>query len=186
MKKVNKGLKKALFLDRDGVINENYGYVHSADNCDFVDGIQEVLKRAKAQDYLIIVVTNQSGIGRGYYTEEQFHQFMVWMNAQLDNHLSAIYYCPFHGQYGKGKYKKISPDRKPEAGMLFKAMADHCLDPKQSLLIGDSEKDIIAAQRAGLKHAFYYTQSTSCQVPSSSPDEIITIRTLHEVTPYLI
>ena len=173
-------LKKALFLDRDGVINVNHGYVHTAEQCEFVAGIQELLQTAKEKGYFIVVVTNQSGIGRGYYSEQQFHRFMAWMNKQLDGVLDAVYFCPFHPTQAIGEYRKDSPNRKPNAGMLLQAIDEHKIDPSQSLLIGDSEKDIIAAERANLAQAFYYSQT-----PMPLPAIAITVSSLYEVVNYL-
>ncbi len=140
--------KKALFLDRDGVINANFGYVHRPEDCVFIDGIHDLLATAKDLGYFITVITNQAGIGRGYYSEAAFHAFMNWMNTQLREQLDAIYFCPYHAEHGIGSYKKVSLERKPEPGMLFRAIQDHGLDPSKSLIIGDSDKDMEAAAKA--------------------------------------
>ena len=105
MKKIVK--KKALFLDRDGVINVDWGYVHKPEQCVFIDGIKNLLQKAKELNYTIIIITNQSGIGRGYYNEQEFHSFMKWMNKRLGNLIDDYYFCPFHEDYGIGKYKNL-------------------------------------------------------------------------------
>jgi D-glycero-D-manno-heptose 1,7-bisphosphate phosphatase len=174
-------LKKALFLDRDGVINKDYGYVHTPERCEFISGIRQVLAKAKQKNFVIIVVTNQSGIGRGYYTEQQFHQFMRWMNQQLDNAFDSVYFCPYHPKAGIGDYKKQSPNRKPEPGMILQAIKEHHIDPAQSLLIGDSEEDIIAANRADIGKAFYLSNQ---EILNSSLNGT-TIRKLSEVLSHL-
>lgn len=175
-------MRKALFLDRDGVINKDYGYVHRSEQCDFVEGIRELLIAAKSKRYFIVVVTNQSGIGRGYYSETQFHQFMAWMNEQLDRMLDAIYFSPFHASCGIGVYKKESNCRKPNPGMLWQAMKEHAIDSQQSILVGDSEKDILAAKRGNLKKAFYLTQQANPPLPWEKTQ---VISSLSDVIPYL-
>ena len=170
-------IKRALFLDRDGVINQDLGYVYKPEDCHFMDGVDPLLQAAKAKDYLIIIITNQAGIGRGYYTEEGFHQFMGWMNEQLHHQIDAVYFCPFHAEHGIGKYKQHSLDRKPEPGMLLKAFEDHGIDPGQSLMIGDREKDMMAASKAGISTELFFSDQ-------SLPD-CISIASLKEALPYL-
>ncbi len=170
--------KKALFLDRDGVINIDYGYVYRASNCDFVSGIFELVLTAKKKGYFVVVVTNQSGIGRGYYSEADFHHFMTWMNHQFNHALDAVYFCPDHPTHGIGQYKKNSFDRKPNPGMLLRSMKDHHLDPQQSLMVGDSEKDMLAASLAGIKTRLLLSQN---QVNF----QCINIHSLEEALKYL-
>ena len=91
--------KPALFLDRDGVINLDHGYVHTPEEFEFVDGIFEVVATANRAGYLVVVVTNQAGIGRGYYSETQFHALTDWMKASFAEHggqIDAVYFCPYH------------------------------------------------------------------------------------------
>lgn len=169
---------KALFLDRDGVINADFGYVHRPEDCVFIDGIHDLVSTAKSQGYFIAVVTNQAGIGRGYYSETTFHTFMDWINTQFQYQLDAIYFCPYHAKHGIGDYKKVSLDRKPEPGMLLQAINDHDLDPSQSLMIGDSEKDMVAAARANIATRLLLSDQ-DIETPC------IRIRTLKEALSYL-
>lgn len=149
---MNKILKrKTLFLDRDGIINIDKGYVYTPERCVFLDGIVELLKKAKEKKYLIIVITNQSGIGRGYYSEQDFHFFMKWINKNLGGMIDDYYFCPFHSKYGLGKYKKKSNFRKPNPGMINKAIRDYNIDPKSSIFIGDKNTDMLAAFRASIR-----------------------------------
>lgn len=145
--------QKALFLDRDGVINLEQGYVHSEADFIFKEGIFDLCRAAQALDYLLIVVTNQAGIARGYYTEEQFLALTDWMNRQFAEQqvkITRVYYCPYHPVHGIGKYKVDSPDRKPRPGLLLRAREDLDLDLGASVLIGDAVSDIKAGMEAGV------------------------------------
>ena len=150
---------KAFFLDRDGVINIDTGYLHKAKDCIFVAGIHGLIQKAKHLGYIIIVVTNQSGIGRGYYTEKDFHRFMSWMNDQLNNNIDDYFFCPFHPKHGIDAYKHDSWDRKPNPGMLEKAIRKHNISPSLSLMIGDKLTDIEAAIAAGIEKPILFTKN---------------------------
>jgi len=141
---------KALFLDRDGVINVDTGYLHKPKDCIFIDGITELLKTAKDLGYLNIVVTNQAGIGRGYYSENEFQTFMNWMNTSLGNLIDDYFFCPFHPEHGVGAYKYDSWDRKPNAGMFEKAIKKHNISSLRSVMIGDQKSDIEAAKKVNV------------------------------------
>ena len=144
---------KALFLDRDGVINVEQSYVHRRDAFVFQEGIFELSRAAQALGYLLVVITNQAGIARGYYTESAFRELTTWMIhkfAEQHIDITRVYYCPYHPTHGVGEYKYDSPDRKPEPGMLLRAQADFNLDLTSSVLIGDKPSDIYAANAAGV------------------------------------
>lgn len=145
---------KALFLDRDGVINVDTGYTYQIEDCKFVDGIFELVKKAKALDYLIIVITNQSGIGYGYYTEKDFWIFMNFIKEKFikkGGTIDDIFFCPFHGDAVIEEYKIDNhPNRKPNPGMILEAVEKHNIDLTQSMLIGDKEIDIKAGESAGV------------------------------------
>src|SRR5262245_14372218 len=122
---------KALFLDRDGVINVEQGYVHLRDEFHFQRGIFELCRAAQALSYLMVVVTNQAGIARGYYTDSTFLELTQWMIRKFDEQqiqIARVYYCPYHPVHGVGGYRGDSPDRKPKPGMLVRAQADLNLD----------------------------------------------------------
>lgn len=148
-------MNKALFLDRDGIINVDKNYVHKIDDFEFVDGIFEVTRYFQERGYLIIVITNQAGIGRGYYTEHDFEVLTKWMLEVFKEqgvNITKVYHCPFHPTHGIGEYKCESFDRKPNPGMLLKAIHSFDIDPKQSILIGDNITDIEAGLKSGIKH----------------------------------
>jgi D-glycero-D-manno-heptose 1,7-bisphosphate phosphatase len=146
-------VKRALFLDRDGVINEDRHYVHRIEDFHFIDGIFDICRAAIDAGLAIIVVTNQAGIGRGLFTEQQFHVLTDWMNARFADQgvtIDQVYYCPHHPIYGTGHYKLDCLCRKPKPGMILRARDDHGISLRNSILIGDKEWDIVAAKAAGI------------------------------------
>ncbi|MFP4089736.1 MAG: D-glycero-beta-D-manno-heptose 1,7-bisphosphate 7-phosphatase [Cyclobacteriaceae bacterium] len=145
--------RKALFLDRDGVINEDKNYVHRIEDFVFIKGVFSLLRKAQELGYLLIVVTNQAGIARGYYHEEDFHQLTRWMKQEMMKEgifLDHVYFCPYHPQHGLGSYKRQSSCRKPAPGMILQAEKDYAIDLSASMLIGDKESDIEAGLAAGV------------------------------------
>ena len=119
--------KKALFLDRDGVINKDFGYVYKKEDFIFMKGIFNLIKVANKNGYLVIIVTNQSGIGRGMFDEEDFLNLMQWVRNEFKNqdcYIDGVYYCPYHPQAIIPKYRKVSDLRKPNPGMIIKAIQD--------------------------------------------------------------
>ena len=144
---------KAVFLDRDGTINVDYGYVHQIDDFHFIDGVIDALLQLKKKGYLLVLVTNQSGIARGYFSEEQFLQLTEWFDWSLADRgvdFDGIYYCPHHPE-GQGEYREDCDCRKPKAGMFTQAIADLNIDPAQSIMVGDKLEDLLAAENAGVK-----------------------------------
>ncbi|WP_394204140.1 D-glycero-beta-D-manno-heptose 1,7-bisphosphate 7-phosphatase [Shewanella waksmanii] len=148
-------VKRAVFLDRDGVINIDHGYVHKVDDFDYVEGVFEACASLKQMGYLLAVVTNQSGIARGMYSEEQFHTLTEWMDwnfADKGVELDGIYYCPHHADKGVGEYKVDCDCRKPKPGMILSAAQFLKIDLSQSAMVGDKRDDMLAAQAAGIPH----------------------------------
>ena len=140
--------RNALFLDRDGVINVDHGYVHEPKNTEWVPGIFELCAMARCAGYLLIVVTNQAGIARGYYNVEQFLTYTKWMHEQFamkGSPLAATYYCPHHADYTVD-----CACRKPKPGMLLSAISFFNVNLEESLLIGDKSSDLQAGAAAGL------------------------------------
>ncbi|MDI1298253.1 D-glycero-beta-D-manno-heptose 1,7-bisphosphate 7-phosphatase [Methylotenera sp.] len=143
----------ALFLDRDGVINVDVGYLHKPEDCIFVEGIFDLVKRANALGYKVIVVTNQAGIARGYYTETQFLDFSAWMKNEFSRnyaHIDEIYFCPHHPVHGLDKYHTQCDCRKPAPGMFLEAQAAFNIDMQASVMVGDNISDLEAAIAAGV------------------------------------
>ncbi len=152
--------QRALFLDRDGVINHEVGYLYRPKEVRFVDGIFSLCRAAQARGYRLIVVTNQSGIARGFYSTEEFELLMEWMRGEFLREsiaLDAVYHCPYHPVHGIGEFKREHADRKPAAGMLLRGAEAFGLDLGASLLVGDRCSDIEAANTAGLRQAFLMT-----------------------------
>ena len=148
---------RALFLDRDGVINEEVGYLFRPDDVRFVPGIFSLCRTAQELGYRLVVVTNQSGIARGLYTVADFDLLMHWMAGRLAEEgitLTAVYHCPYHPEHGIGELRREHPDRKPGPGMLLRGAREHALDLAASVMVGDRCSDVAAANSAGLKAAF--------------------------------
>ena len=145
--------REALFLDRDGVINVDKNYVGRIEEFAFIPGIFELCHAAQTVGLLPIVVTNQAGIGRGYYTEHEFRTLTEWMLGEFHAHgisIGRVYHCPYHPTEGIGEYRRESADRKPNPGMILRAKDDFGLDLAQSVLVGDKDTDVDAGRAAGV------------------------------------
>lgn len=179
------GVAPGLILDRDGVIHREIGYLHQSEEVQFTDGIFDVCRRACEKGYRIIIVTNQAGIGRGLYSEEDFHALMRWMEERFAAEsapISGYYYCPHHPVHGIGKFQIDCPDRKPRPGMILRAARDHQLDLSQSILIGDRCSDLQAGAAAGIARLFLLegTESDVCNNVSYR-----TLEHLHALIPLI-
>jgi D-glycero-D-manno-heptose 1,7-bisphosphate phosphatase len=177
--------ERALFLDRDGVVNEEVGYLHRTDEVRFVDGIFSLCRTAAGLGYRLIVVTNQAGIARGYYSEADFEALMEFMREELRAEgveLDAVYYCPFHPEHGIGKYKREHEDRKPGTGMLRRGAREFGVVLSESVLIGDRCSDVGAANAAGLRRAFLMsgTEAAECS------GDYLRVESLAEVERWLV
>ncbi|WP_331655244.1 D-glycero-alpha-D-manno-heptose-1,7-bisphosphate 7-phosphatase [Aminipila sp.] len=142
-------MNKAIFFDRDGTINVEVNYLHRIEDFKFIDGMPEFIKKWNDWGYKVIVVTNQAGIARGYYNEEDMHKLHVYLNKELQKigaHIDAFYFCPHHPEF-TGECNC----RKPKAGMIEQAIKDFDIDVSQSLLFGDKEWDIEAGNKCGIK-----------------------------------
>lgn len=146
------------FLDRDGVINVDSDYVHTPAEFEFTTGMPQAIRALNDAGWLVVVVTNQAGIGRGYYTEEEFAEFTAWIDGRLAEagaHLDATYHCPHHPTAGVGVYLQDCACRKPRPGMLLRAIAEWQPDVARSVMIGDNRKDMEAAAAAGVRGILY-------------------------------
>ena len=174
--------RKALFLDRDGVINIDYGYVHEPENCVFIEGIFELVRRANSAGYVVAVVTNQAGIGRGYFTEAQFAGFTGWMRKVFAGNgamIDRVFYCPHHPQAGLADYKRECACRKPQPGMLLKAQREFNLDMAASIIVGDKLSDLEAGARAGVRSRFLFAPDEAARGEA----DIVRISNLLDVLP---
>ncbi|WP_297486023.1 D-glycero-beta-D-manno-heptose 1,7-bisphosphate 7-phosphatase [Sulfurimonas sp.] len=162
-------MKKALFLDRDGVINIEKNYLYKESDFEFIDGIFELCKYYQDLGYLIVIVTNQSGIAREYYSQEDFLKLTSWMVTAFKKHgitISKVYFCPHH--------PNISGEcscRKPKPGMILEAAKEFDIDLTQSILIGDKERDIESALNAGIEKTYLF--NPSYDIKSSKATKII-------------
>ncbi|MGN0894276.1 MAG: D-glycero-beta-D-manno-heptose 1,7-bisphosphate 7-phosphatase [Succinivibrio sp.] len=150
-------MKKAVFFDRDGVINIDYGFVGQIENYDIVEGVAYSLRQLKDMGYVLVLVTNQSGIARGKYTEADFYKVTSFMQANLALHkacFDGIYFCPHHPQADLEKYRCDCDCRKPKSGMFLKAAAELDIDLDKSVMIGDHASDLEAARGAGIQRLY--------------------------------
>lgn len=151
-------MNKAAFFDRDGTINVDVHYLHRKEDMKFIDGMPEFIKKWNDWGYKVIVVTNQAGIARGLYTEEDMRELHRFMNEELQKygaHIDAFYFCTHHPDF-TGPCKC----RKPESGMIEQAIKDFDIDVSQSVLFGDKIWDIQAGEKCGIKG--YLVESQGC------------------------
>jgi D-glycero-D-manno-heptose 1,7-bisphosphate phosphatase len=169
-------MNKAVFFDRDGVINIDTGYVGRSEDFTFIDGIIPAMRYAQQQGFLLIIVTNQSGIGRSYYTEDDFQQLTAWMKTQFEQQgvfVDAVFHCP-HTDIDQCHC------RKPKPGLFLQAIDKFDVDCDNSWMLGDSERDIDAAVAAGIGN-------TVCFDPDNNKttSALHKIRSLDELTSLL-
>jgi D-glycero-D-manno-heptose 1,7-bisphosphate phosphatase len=151
-------LSKAVFLDRDGVLNADTDYPYLPQHITWIPGAFDAVRLANIAGYKVFVITNQSGVARGLYTERHVQDLHKWMAAQFRQHNARIddfAYCPHHPTEGQGAYKEECDCRKPKPGMIKELMARHNIGPVHSFMIGDKESDVQAAEAAGIQgHLF--------------------------------
>lgn len=148
-------MRAAAFIDRDGVVNLDRGYVFRAADFEFVPGTLDAARELRELGFALVVVTNQSGIARGYYSVEQFAELTDWMREQFAANgapLDGVYYCPHHPSAGEAPYRQVCRCRKPEPGLLLDAARDLDLDLGRSVMFGDKVSDLQAALSAGIPH----------------------------------
>ena len=149
-------MNKAIFLDRDGTINVEKNYLYRIEDFEFLPGVVDALRQLQRAGYLLIIVTNQSGIGRGYYSEDDFLKLNDWMGSTLKEQgvtISDVYYCPHLPNAQIEKYRKICNCRKPLLGMYEQAICDHDIDLSKSYAIGDKIRDCTICERTAC-HGF--------------------------------
>ncbi len=146
--------RKAVFLDRDGVLNKDNGYVHKPEDFIWMPGAREAVRFLNDRGYLVFVVTNQSGIARGFYQVTELHTLHCWVNAKLNEvgaHIDHFYFCPHHPSAGDSLYTRVCDCRKPAPGMILKGIEEWSVNVEESFLIGDKDTDIKAAENAGVR-----------------------------------
>ena len=147
-------VKPCAFLDRDGVINEDLGYVHTVKKTVWKKNIFRAIKYLNDHNYRVIILTNQAGIAKGYYSIKKYLKYTQWFSKKFLSHgsfIDQIYFSPFHPDGKIKKFKKKSNLRKPDNGMIIKAFKDWEIDKKKSFLIGDKDTDLFAGQKSGIK-----------------------------------
>lgn len=154
-------MNKAVFFDRDGVLNVEVDYLWQIERFHWMDGAREAVKLCNDKNYLAIVITNQGGIARGLYTHadvDNLHKFMQDELNEIGAHIDAFYYCPHHPKGIIAPYNEICECRKPKPGMILQACKDFNIDPAQSIMFGDTQRDLDAANNAGLREAILFRE----------------------------
>jgi D-glycero-D-manno-heptose 1,7-bisphosphate phosphatase len=178
-------MEKGFFLDRDGIVNVDKGYVYQKDNFVFYEDIFRLCRLVRDHGFKIFIVTNQSGIGRGYYTLDEFNVLNDWMLETFLEHgirISKVYFCPHHPTEGKGEFKINCQCRKPNPGMILQAREEFGLNLEASILIGDSEKDIEAGINAGIGQVYLISNKTR---PDVNPAPTAIFKDLGELMVHL-
>ncbi len=148
---------RALFLDRDGVVNVEKDYLYKIEDFEFIDGVIELCKHYQSKGFKIFIVTNQSGIARGYYSEDDFNKLSSWILEEFRKNgveILKVYHCPHYPEIDG-----ICSCRKPSAGMLLKAKEEYNINLSESIIIGDKERDVEAGLNAGLKQTYLFDDS---------------------------
>ncbi len=153
-------MDKVIFLDRDGTLNEEINYLYRPEDLHIFPGVPEALRMLKDRGFKLVVVTNQAGVARGYYTEDDVNKLHEYMNRVLSASgagIDAYFYCPYHAEYGTGRYKKASDCRKPATGMFRQAEKLFDVDKEHSWMIGDNYCDVEAGRNYGVRTALVGT-----------------------------
>ena len=156
----NKGrrLRPAIFFDRDGTLNVDTHYLYKTEEFRWIEDAPAAIRWANDHGYLAVVITNQSGVARGFYTEADVEKLHRWMNerlAEVDAHIDAFYYCPHHPEGAVAKYRKHCDCRKPGTALIEEACRALHIERSASFFIGDAERDMACAARSGLRGVRY-------------------------------
>jgi D-glycero-D-manno-heptose 1,7-bisphosphate phosphatase len=166
---LNQLKRPAVFLDRDGTLIEDVGYPHRPEDLRLLAGVAPALLKLQKLGFVLVVVTNQSGVARGHFSEVQMHAFHKLLGGQLSAagvRIDAFYYCPFHPDAALAEYRRDSPLRKPLPGMLLLAAEELRLDLAASFAIGDKKSDVLAGQAAGCKSILLQTGKAGGDEPN--------------------
>ncbi|MBR0262009.1 MAG: HAD family hydrolase [Selenomonadaceae bacterium] len=151
---------QAIFFDRDGVLNEEVGYLWEVEKFKWIDGARDAIKFCNERGILTIVVTNQGGIAKNLYTAKEvntLHDFIQKSLSEIGAHIDGFYFCPHHPEGSEKKFSVECDCRKPKPGMILQACKDFKINPAQAIMFGDSERDIKAAEAAGLRAGIFFT-----------------------------
>lgn len=146
--------RPAVFFDRDGVLNEDIGYLYRPEDFRWIPGAKETIRHFNEKGWFVFVITNQSGVARGYYREDDIHKLHQWMQEELAGvgaHIDAFYHCPHHPDGIDEQYRSACSCRKPETGMITQAVSEWPIDLTRSLMVGDKESDMECAYKAGIR-----------------------------------
>jgi D-glycero-D-manno-heptose 1,7-bisphosphate phosphatase len=179
---------KVAFLDRDGVINKEVNYLYKIDDFEYTEGCIEGLKKIKALGYEIIIVTNQAGIARGYYTEADYQKLTDWYLADLKQHgidILDVFYCPHHPNGKVERYTKSCGCRKPNSGMFFAAMQKYNIDLDKSFMVGDKLSDIEAAINATFKIENMFLVTTGHPIDIKKINKCQISKNIYSVATYI-
>ena len=166
----------AVFLDRDGVINVDSGYVGDWDSFVFLPGVIDAMRILCDAGYALVIVTNQSGIGRGYYSEEDFNRLTERMRDELSGHgvgVAGVYFCPHLPEATLPQYRKTCDCRKPKPGLIHRAMEELDIDLTRSAMVGDKDSDMQAALAVGIPYRYQVVVDEpyeGCVAVSDLPD----------------
>lgn len=165
---INKNKKnKCAFLDRDGVINIDRGYISKVSDFKIYPGVGKAINLLNKKNYLVIIITNQSGVGRGLIKLNELkliHSFLKKNISKYNAKINDIFFCPYHPKFGKGKYKKKSNDRKPGDGMIRKAIKKWKINTNTSFMVGDKISDKLAAKKAKIKFFYKKEKNLNTQI----------------------
>lgn len=166
----------AIFLDRDGTLNVDHGYVHEIDEFQFIDGVIDACLKLKEMGFLLVLVTNQSGIARGKFTEDQFMTLTEWMDWSLADRgvdLDGIYFCPHHPEGTVKEFTQVCDCRKPLPGMFLTAKEELNIDMSSSYMVGDKQEDMQAAAAAGVRHKILVRTGKPVTEQSESAADVV-------------
>lgn len=152
-------MRQAIFFDRDGVLNEEVGYLWEVERFKWIEGARKAVKLCNDSGLLAVVVTNQGGIARGLYTArdvDNLHAFMQRGLSEVGAHIDAFYYCPHHPEGVVENFNVVCDCRKPKPGLILRACKELDIDPARSIMFGDSQRDIEAAKAAGLRNGIFF------------------------------
>jgi D-glycero-D-manno-heptose 1,7-bisphosphate phosphatase len=181
--------KKAVFLDRDGTINAEVEYLHRVEDFAFLDGAIEAIRRLRAAGFLVIVVTNQSGVARGFFGLEEvtiLHRHLQAELARFGTQIDAFYICPHHPEQGIGEFRRECDCRKGRPGMLLQAAREHGIDLERSYMVGDKVADVEAGLAAGCRPLLVLTGHGSREVAMLPDDSAHTFADLAAAAEWIL